>query len=195
MLRSLAGYAGVNIVASPRVVGKVTVKLENVPWEEAMRVPFILRWTGTIVPRQDNLLLSTPDICPTLLELMGEGDEIPGGVQGTSRASILLDGTGERPTSQFYIWIPYGAPALGRRGVRTHRYTLSIEKFEDGAETRLLFDNVEDPYQLVNLAERVAIYLAGLGGLCAVWWMASRPARARIPSIAAPRLDRGQCPR
>jgi len=38
VLRSLAGFSGVNIVASPRVVGKVTVKLEDVPWKEAMTV-------------------------------------------------------------------------------------------------------------------------------------------------------------
>ena len=38
VLRSLAGFAGVNIVASPRVVGKVTVKLEEVPWVEALAV-------------------------------------------------------------------------------------------------------------------------------------------------------------
>ena len=38
VLRSLAGFSGVNIVASPRVAGKVTVKLEEVPWEEALAV-------------------------------------------------------------------------------------------------------------------------------------------------------------
>jgi type IV pilus assembly protein PilQ len=38
VLRSLAGFSGTNIVASPRVVGKVTVKLEEVPWEEALGV-------------------------------------------------------------------------------------------------------------------------------------------------------------
>ncbi len=38
VLRSLAGFSGTNIVASPRVEGKVTVKLENVPWEEALAV-------------------------------------------------------------------------------------------------------------------------------------------------------------
>ncbi|MCB1181975.1 hypothetical protein KDM41_00940 [bacterium] len=38
VLRSLAGFSGVNIVASPRVQGKVTVKLEEVPWEEALTV-------------------------------------------------------------------------------------------------------------------------------------------------------------
>ncbi len=38
VLRSLAGFSGANIVASPRVTGKVTVKLEEVPWEEALAV-------------------------------------------------------------------------------------------------------------------------------------------------------------
>jgi len=38
VLRSLASFSGTNIVASPRVEGKVTVKLENVPWREALEV-------------------------------------------------------------------------------------------------------------------------------------------------------------
>jgi len=38
VLRSLASFSGSNIVASPRVIGKVTVKLEQVPWIEAMEV-------------------------------------------------------------------------------------------------------------------------------------------------------------
>ena len=44
VLRSLASYSGMNIVAAPKVVGKVTVKLDNVPWREAMTV--ILRAHG-----------------------------------------------------------------------------------------------------------------------------------------------------
>lgn len=126
---------------------------KNNPYEESMRIPFIIRWTGTIEPRHDDLLLSVPDLYPTLLELMGLSEDIPSEVEGTSRASLLLAGKGERPTSQPYLWIPYGQPALGRRGVRTHRYTLSIEKREDGTTSTLLFDNVEDRYQLENLAE------------------------------------------
>ena len=38
VLRSLAGFSGANIVASPRVEGKVTIKLEDVPWIEALAV-------------------------------------------------------------------------------------------------------------------------------------------------------------
>ncbi|MEZ4388337.1 MAG: secretin N-terminal domain-containing protein [Candidatus Krumholzibacteriia bacterium] len=38
VLRSLASFSGTNIVASPRVTGKVTVKLDQVPWREALTV-------------------------------------------------------------------------------------------------------------------------------------------------------------
>ena len=126
---------------------------KNIHYEESMRVPFIIRWTGTIEPRTDDLLLSTPDIHPTLLELLGRGPQIQPQVEGESRAEILLEGTGERPSSQLYIWIPYGEPALGRRGVRTHRYTLSMEKTENGVVDTILHDNVNDPYQLQNIAQ------------------------------------------
>ena len=74
-------------------------------------------------------------------------------VEGVSHASILRDGVGDRPTSQLYIWIPYGEPALGRRGVRTHRHTLMVEKDATGVTRTVLHDNGEDPYQLENIAE------------------------------------------
>jgi len=38
VLRSLAAFSGSNLVASPQVEGKVTVKLEEVPWDEALAV-------------------------------------------------------------------------------------------------------------------------------------------------------------
>ncbi len=38
VLRSLSSFSGSNIVASPRVLGKVTVRLEEVPWKEALGV-------------------------------------------------------------------------------------------------------------------------------------------------------------
>ncbi len=84
---------------------------------------------------------------------MGLRGKIPQDVEGTSRASIILNNDGPRPTSQLYIWVPYGQPALGRRGIRTHRYTLSIEKNTEGELNYVLHDNVEDPFQLRNIAE------------------------------------------
>jgi N-acetylglucosamine-6-sulfatase len=125
---------------------------KNNHYEESMRVPFLIRWPGKIGPRRDDLLLSTPDILPTLLDLMGFAEAVPDGVEGTSYASIFLGGEGRRPTSQLYIRVPAGRPAAGRRGVRTHRYTLMISKGARGKKETVLYDNIEDPYQLKNIA-------------------------------------------
>jgi arylsulfatase A-like enzyme len=126
---------------------------KNVHYEESMRVPFLIRWPNKITPRKDDLLLSTPDLYPTLLDLMGFGAEVPDAVQGESRAPILRAGRGARPTSQLYLWVPYGKPALGRRGVRTHTHTLMVSKSERDPPEYTLHNNVEDPYQLKNVAQ------------------------------------------
>jgi arylsulfatase A-like enzyme len=126
---------------------------KNVHYEESMRVPFMVSWRGRIIPRCDDLLLSTADICPTLLELMGFGADIPPGVQGSSLASAFLTGGGARPGSQLYMWVPVGRPAWGRRGVRTHRYTLMISKMPGKPRKCVLHDNLEDPYQLQDFAD------------------------------------------
>ena len=80
--------------------------------------------SGKIKARQDNLLLSTPDICPTLLDLMGFAGDIPQKTDGISHASLFLTGRGKRPASQLYMWVHVGEPRWGRRGIRTHRSPL-----------------------------------------------------------------------
>ena len=126
---------------------------KNNHYEESMRVPFLLRWPGELPPRRDDLLISTPDIFPTLLELMGFAEDVPEDVEGTSHASIFRTGEGARPLSQLYLWVPPGEPDGGRRGVRTHRYTLMIEKLGDGTLATTLHDIDTDPYQIENVAE------------------------------------------
>ena len=80
-------------------------------------------------------------------------DEIPADVQGTSHAELFRTGDGPRPSSAVYIKIPVETPALGKRGVRTHRYTLMIHKREGEPDTIVLHDNLADPFQLENVAE------------------------------------------
>ncbi len=125
---------------------------KNNHYEESMRIPFIIRWPGRIKPRHDDLLLSTPDIYPTLLDLMGLSGDIPSQVQGTSHAGIFRTGKGSRPASQLYIKCPEDKPAWGERGVRNHRYTLIIKKRLNKPKKYILYDNVSDPYQLKNVA-------------------------------------------
>ena len=48
--------------------------------------------------------------------------------------------------------VPPGKEDMGRRGVRTHRYTLMINKENNLTEIDL-YDNRTDPFQLNNLSD------------------------------------------
>ncbi len=134
------------------------------PYEESMNIPFILRWPSKIKPRYDNLLLSVPDIYPTMLDLMGFADQIPNEVDGVSYADYLLCGEGEKPSSQLYFIVrqnrimnnPESYPqnlSYDERGVRTNQYTLMINKISDDSTQQFLWDRRADPYQMNNLAK------------------------------------------
>ena len=125
---------------------------KNNQYEESMVIPFIIRWPDHIKPGRDNLLISVPDFYPTLLSLLGLRNKIPRNVMGKDYSDILLTGKGNRPSSQMYMWMPFNNPSLGRRGVRTNSHTLMINKLSDGSESTTLFDNINDPYQLNNIA-------------------------------------------
>ena len=70
-----------------------------------MNIPFLVRFPGKIQPRVDDLLLSSPDIMPTVLGLCGLGDSIPAEVQGRNFAPLFFDEKAEivRPTGALYI--------------------------------------------------------------------------------------------
>lgn len=121
-------------------------------YEESLRVPFLIRWPDRIPPKRDDLLLSMADVAPTLLDLMGFASDIPGGVEGRSRASIFRGGDGPRPRSQLCMSIPAEHPAFGWRAVRTGEHTYAIRSMPGARDETFLFDNRDDPYQLRNVA-------------------------------------------
>lgn len=126
---------------------------KNNHFEESMRIPLMVRWPGRIKPRQDDLLISVPDIFPTLLDLMGFTFDCSSQVQGVRHAGLILNGRGPRPSSQLYLRVPLEKPAFGRRGVRTHRYTLMLNEMPLQPCTQVLYDRQNDPYQLINAAD------------------------------------------
>jgi len=125
---------------------------KNNHFEESMRIPLMVRWPGRIEPRQDDLLISVPDIYPTLLDLMGFASDCPSQVQGVSHAGLILNDRGPRPSSQLYMWVPLGKPAYGKRGVRTHRYTMMLNEMPGLPGTQVLYDRQNDSFQLFNIA-------------------------------------------
>ncbi len=124
------------------------------PWDESIRVPFLLYYPGMNAwnPRELNAFIDAHDIMPTLLSLCGL--PIPEEVEGADFASYI--GGGADPTDGSALIMcphPFGQWRRdehgGReyRGIRTKRYTY----VKDLSGPWLLYDNVEDPHQRRNL--------------------------------------------
>ena len=140
-----------------------TTDPKNSPYAESMNVPFIIRYPQKIKPRVDSLLLSTPDIMPTLLGLAGLDKQIPTEVEGRNYSELFLDEYSSipRPTSALYFKYADGKifqksmvnnyfPTS--RGIKTAKYTLAFTISENRELKEILFfDDKKDPYQLKNL--------------------------------------------
>ncbi|MFN2131523.1 MAG: sulfatase/phosphatase domain-containing protein, partial [Anaerolineae bacterium] len=124
------------------------------PWEESIRVPFLLRYPALLghEGREVEALIDAPDIMPTLLGLSGLA--IPDTVEGLDYSAYLQGG--ENPSDGATLLMcpqPFGQwskPQHGGReyrGLRTQRYTYA--RTLEGPW--LLFDDEQDPYQMENL--------------------------------------------
>jgi len=121
-------------------------------YEEAARIPFLIRWPKAIRPKSiSDVLLGTPDIMPTLLSMMGI--PIPSTVEGIDLSRSILEGAGSNPEAAHMQGM--GATAAWAdgsewRGLRDHEYSYAIYQRD---RKELLFNHRKDPYQLINLAE------------------------------------------
>ncbi|MHB8900402.1 MAG: sulfatase-like hydrolase/transferase, partial [Thermoguttaceae bacterium] len=126
------------------------------PWDESIRVPFLLRYPGLLgtAGREISLPINTPDIMPTLLGLCGIAS--PATVEGVDRTGLVTGKVADGDEAALITCpSPFGEwtrPKGGReyRGVRTRCYT--YVRSLDGPW--LLYDNEADPYQMNNLAGR-----------------------------------------
>lgn len=137
---------------------------KNSPYAESMNVPFIIRYPGHLRPRVDNLMISTPDIMPTMLAMSNLEKFIPEGIHGHNYAPFFKEENTEtvvRPEGALYIQNMDGEKDKDgnvisyfprSRGIKTHKYTLALYIDRDNKLTKtLLFDDEKDPYQLNNL--------------------------------------------
>ena len=136
---------------------------KNSIYTESFNVPFIVRYPGKLRPHVDRTLLSSIDIYPTLLSLAGLGDKIPESAEGRDLSGILLENGEEcdAPESVLYIRNVNGEKDENglvhgffpvARGIKTATHTMEIAINRDKAISRvLLFNDLEDPYQMNNL--------------------------------------------
>jgi arylsulfatase A-like enzyme len=126
-------------------------RAKNIFYEEASRIPMLMRWPGHIpAGMQSDACLGTVDIMPTLLSLMGL--QAPPGVEGMDLSHIALEKPGPEPEAAFMQIC--GATAAWEdghewRALRDKQYTYAKYRV-DGRE--LLFDNLADPYQMADLS-------------------------------------------
>lgn len=126
-------------------------RAKNIFYEEAIRVPFLIRWKDELetgVSR--DFILNTVDIMPSLLSLMGL--PIPKEVEGIDKSTDIR---GETDTDDAALMMCCGPTATFGNGqewraLRSRRYTYAVFK-SDGKE--FLFDDKEDPYQMKNLID------------------------------------------
>lgn len=121
-------------------------------YEEAARVPFLMRWPRKILPNTKiDDLLGTPDIMPTLLSMLGLS--IPVAVEGHDRSGPALGR--KQSDKQVAHMQGMGATAAWAdgtewRALRDREYTYAVYRRD---QKELLFNNVKDPFQMKNLAE------------------------------------------
>ena len=131
------------------------------PYEESIRVPFLIRWPGRVPAKKiSDHNLGTIDLYPTLCGLAGITP--PSHCGGQDFSPVMLGRPGPDPTSQLILVNDFqrnyfrtqlqSEPALGFcpfRGVRTKRHTFVVNAYGDW----LLYDNLRDPYQMRNLVD------------------------------------------
>jgi arylsulfatase A-like enzyme len=125
-------------------------RAKNIFYEEAARIPFLIRWPKNIPSGLvSEACLSTVDIMPTILSLMDL--ETPKDVEGMDLSSCALGKKGAEPEAAFMQ--NTGACAAWENGhewraLRDKRYTYAVYRVD---KAELLFDNRNDPYQMQNL--------------------------------------------
>ena len=133
------------------MLGSHGLEKKQKPWEESIAVPFLLKYPKKLKAGEMKKVFSFPDIMPTLLGLSNL--EIPETVEGVDYSGELL-GTENLEIDGAYITCPvpfhqwsYKNGGREYRGIRTERYTY----VKDLNGPWLLYDNLNDPYQMNNL--------------------------------------------
>ena len=127
-------------------------KAKNIFYEEAVRIPFLMRWSETIPEGlTTDVCLNTPDIMPTLFSMM----ELPitEDVEGSDLSPAAFDQTFEEPEAAFMQGMGCTAKwedGYEWRALRTKQHTYAVHR-PDGSEK--LFDNIADPFQTRNLID------------------------------------------
>ncbi|MGI9603482.1 MAG: sulfatase-like hydrolase/transferase [Acidimicrobiales bacterium] len=149
-------------------LGAHRLAAKQVPYEESIRVPWVMSGPGISPATTATELVTHADLVPTLLDVAGEtATDLDGmsveplwsGPAPPWRSDLLIEFNGTySPTAQFHTLadvqaaITAGTTVLAPtyRAVRTDQY-LYVEWYDGPPHEYELFDITTDPYQLDNL--------------------------------------------
>lgn len=123
------------------------------PWDESVRVPFLLRWPGgglgggTVCDAP----IDAPDIMPTLLGLCGL--PVPDSAEGRDWSPVLRGEQSLTGHEAAFLNMAAEFTELCRNDMRAYRglRTTTHTYVRNLGGPWLLYDNVADPYQMRNL--------------------------------------------
>jgi len=121
--------------------------LKQLPWEEAINIPFIVRYPKKIKAGQKkDWIVSSVDVMPTLLGMCNA--PIPPQVEGVDYSSTFFGESGKERDAAFLFNADSGSGRYtGWRGIRTKEWTYAYHKSGDW----VMYNLKKDPYQLNNL--------------------------------------------
>ena len=134
------------LLGSHGLQGKNQVELES------LAIPFIVHWPKGLEANISNVLISVPDVLPTVMGLAGLANQIPNNVEGINFSPLLNN------PNDFDKLKPKASLIMltHSRGVQTNQYTLCItddKSYFKKTKTHkikeaFVYDNINDPYQL-----------------------------------------------
>ena len=131
--------------------GMAGLKFSN--WEGGVRIPYIMRWPGTIKPGSiTEHMVANYDLMPTVAELLEV--EMPGSKDGISFAPLLNDDLDNLQAHEYVVYASYMGPALVTRDGWKIRAVIDVDQYRYerlGAFLEEMEEMVE--YQLFNIQE------------------------------------------
>ncbi|AWW33053.1 sulfatase [Echinicola strongylocentroti] len=113
--------------------------LEN----ESLNIPFMIKWGKKLTHRVEDLVLSVPDVLPTLVSLAGFDELIPSEVQGQNHSNVILGENSHSDDENYALIMNYDS-----RGLYSKSHTFVVKAKGGVIQEKYCYDNQNDPYQL-----------------------------------------------
>ncbi len=130
----------------------VRPKDKQLAWDEAVKVPFLIRYPGIAKDAGAEVFtpITTPEILPTMLSL--SKIHIPDCIEGEDISRMVKNPQKQEDRVALFMSVkPFAMTNFTEyRGIKTEKYT--YVKTPD--EATMLFDNLNDPYQMKNLINK-----------------------------------------